>query len=364
MSNIDEEKAIPVAIYRSGINKEGNVVKFTGKGMVRMTEREVNGDDSGTTMIGDDDEYRINMSYFHDVDLPPYPTGPRPLHASPPLHPTNGLHSTLLHPPGLEQVSPRPSPADMTDEEWDAELAVCFGSPLAPSFGAPLARSTTPHHPQAPDVLPLRHFRTRHGTPSITSARSSASGESTPSLSHSVTSISPLTHAYRAFMHKLPHYTFTYVPAPPSACIACDALSAHYRCANCPLVLCRTCVDLIGRLGGSIHRLIGVVARWKLGYSVPARERDGSVWGAGPFPPGRKKAMVVGEVRDDLDDDSDSNSSQGQGGVRLGEDYEDQREDDQNDNASSIWEDFDDDWSEGDGCEAATGDVSEEEEWY
>ena len=343
-------------------------VENTAKGTAAMQQMGDSG--SGTVMSGKDSNHKVNGQN----GVRRVPTSIRAAFLAPSQYESDNMQDVELTPPttlvmtaprpppGFETFAPLPSIAAMSGEELDAELAVYYSNPPTAD-----SESTAPDESLRKDILPLVHFRTHHATPLLRPSSVSSSPLSSLSSLSSMAGFpaaairqprmagrtSALAHAYREYMHKLPHCTFVNEAFPPSTCIACDGLSAHFRCTRCTLILCRTCVDLIGRLGGSVHRLVAVVARWKLGYSAAACHRDGSVWGAGWDAPIHKRAVVLGE-------DRPVKPMRLVAGVLPESETEPGSEIDKPD--LNQWEEFDESWSDVDSCAATIGNRSDDDD--
>lgn len=101
---------------------------------------------------------------------------------------------------------------------------------------------------------------------------------------------------YRDYLHKLPHTAFNTVKVDENVCcMACDGFHPTLeQCTKCGLQLCGDCSSLIvqSRCRGSLHTLIGIVARWKRGFSSQFlnREEDEVKAGRGMAWTGARKA--------------------------------------------------------------------------
>ena len=77
-------------------------------------------------------------------------------------------------------------------------------------------------------------------------------------------------HAYKAYIHKLPHLYFSCGTKlfPDEPCNACDNASTTClnECTTCPLRLCDACKTVIldPCCWGDLEVLVGLVAPWKL----------------------------------------------------------------------------------------------------
>ncbi|KAH0612326.1 uncharacterized protein H6S33_010378 [Morchella sextelata] len=118
---------------------------------------------------------------------------------------------------------------------------------------------------------PIRHLSIRRKPlPPASTLLLPAPAAHTPKLT-------PTSHLYKNYLHKLPHTHFT-EHAAPGTCLACDITTAstHYTCDGCGLALCSICHYLITEdaIRGSLRLLIQHAARWKFGYSADFLERE------------------------------------------------------------------------------------------
>jgi hypothetical protein len=118
-----------------------------------------------------------------------------------------------------------------------------------------------------------------NASPTLTRKTPTDDNDDTPPTSQEATTSRPgrppqvystINLPYRSYLYKTPHKAFRPHPFPVTCteCTACDQPGAIHMCTRCDLVLCSSCKYLMlsVRVRGNMMWLIGIVARWKLGY--------------------------------------------------------------------------------------------------